>query len=75
MPEILEVLESVNTADIAILSNSYLEFQTSDWGDSSWVELIILASLIWENPLFLEIPDWSYIWFIRRIPFDLINNV
>jgi hypothetical protein len=26
MPETLEVLESVNTADIAILFNSYLEF-------------------------------------------------
>jgi hypothetical protein len=29
MPETLEVPESVNTADIAILFNSYLEFQTS----------------------------------------------
>jgi hypothetical protein len=60
MPETLEVPESVNTADITILFNSYLEFLTSDWGDSSWDELIISYSLIWEKSiiygyLFLEL--------------------
>jgi hypothetical protein len=76
MPETLEVLESVNTADIAILFNSYLEFQTSDWGDSSWDELIISASLIWKkSPLFMDILAGSYIWSIRRIPSNFINNV
>jgi hypothetical protein len=76
MPETLEVLESVNTADKAILFNSYLEFWTSDWGDSSWDELIISASLIWEKkPLFMDILAGSYITSIRRIPSDFINNV
>jgi hypothetical protein len=28
-----------------------------------------------KNPLFMDILDGSYIWSIRRIPSDLINNV
>jgi hypothetical protein len=49
--ESVEHSESADTADIAILFNSYLEVQTSDWGDPSWDELIISASLIYEKSI------------------------
>jgi hypothetical protein len=54
--ELVEHSESANTADIAVFFNSYLEFWTSDWGDSSWVELIILYSLIWEKSIIYGYP-------------------
>jgi hypothetical protein len=57
--KLVEHSESVNTADMAILFKSYHEFQTSDWGDSSWYELIILASLIWEKSIIYGYPCWE----------------
>jgi hypothetical protein len=41
MPETLELLESVRTADIPDLLILYLELESSDRGDSSWNSSII----------------------------------
>jgi hypothetical protein len=41
MPETLELLESVSTADIPDLLILYLELESSDRGDSSWNSSII----------------------------------
>jgi hypothetical protein len=57
--ELVEHSESANTADIAVFINSYLEFLTSDWGDSSWYELIISYSLIWEKFIIYGYPCWE----------------
>jgi hypothetical protein len=41
MPETLELLESVSTADIPDLFILYLELLRSDQGDSSWTSSVI----------------------------------
>jgi hypothetical protein len=44
MPETLELLESVSTADIPDLLILYLELESSDRGDSSWTSSVISLS-------------------------------
>jgi hypothetical protein len=49
MPETLELLESVSTADIPDLLILYLELKSSDRGDSSWNSSVISLPYTGQN--------------------------
>jgi hypothetical protein len=52
MPETLELLESVSTADMPDLLILYLELESSDQGDSSLTSSVITLPFTGQNIIF-----------------------
>jgi hypothetical protein len=47
MHKVLNLSESVISADTVALFEFYLKLQIFDWGDSSWISFIILHIISW----------------------------
>ena len=55
----MELLESVNTANIVTLFILYLELQTSDWCESSWSSSVISLSYLCKNLIIFGQRHWE----------------